>query len=645
MKKTTLRHLCVIIIALLMVTCLGLSIVACDDTNIPDNNDGDIPNSTPMTTTFNKPNNKGKLNAYEVHHCNKDEQESEDNGQVFSNAINMDNEYYFYYFYLGSISKVPVYKSISLQYTFDTTDTFTFSHLTNESLSNSISKATEVIDTHSYTGGFEFDFEQEVEVSAGKLIKLASATFTTTQKLDHHWTQNWGSVETDSRIATQNYLSQYSKGYECVVNFSEAAGFTKGNYYRMAFYDTVGAYGVLAYEVATGTYSCTSEVVLQGNSTTRVWEESTNNRFSYEQSENLEFDISAAVEYVENNKDKIDLSNASSSSSSDNFSGDTTNFAGGDGSSEQPYIIANATHFSNISKSPSAYYVLQNDINLRNWNNNLSFSGNLNGNGHTIKYYQNVVAERKQYGLFTTLDNANVSNLQLEYNLSANKIGSNLTVGGLAAVAINNSKISQIFVNNNSEAYIDTDGVSQLGGIVGIFQGGQISQCANSANLFLGGRYNYCGGLVGSIEKNTNTIYIENCYNVGDIIVDGYGWTTTYGTRTAGGIVGIANKHSTRSINIINCYSSNSISLRYSTTNALAYRARGAMVGWTQGQGTLNFRNCYFDTSKETAAAWNQASCDGIIGVNNLSGSSYSGWSTDVWEFSNSAAPTLKWIG
>lgn len=255
------------------------------------------PNDNPESSIIHPVNTTGKLIAYQG--------VQQENDLTCVNSININNEYFFYYFYLGTISKVPLYTSVALQYQYDTEVTFSFNKLTSESLSSSISKSSSTIDTHSYTGGFKIGFKQEFTAEAGILLAKAKASFSATEETDHHWTNNWGSTTTDSETATSSYLTQYSNGYTEKAIFSENAGFTKGNYYRMSFYNVVSAYGVLAYDVKNNSYSTTNDFFLENNSITRVWEESLDSVFTYEQHKDLAFDVNQAIEYAEKHKLEI----------------------------------------------------------------------------------------------------------------------------------------------------------------------------------------------------------------------------------------------------------------------------------------------------------------------------------------------------
>lgn len=232
----------------------------------------------------------------------------QENELTFANAINIDNKYFIYYFFLGTISKVPLYTSVAMQYTYDTEVTFNFNKLTSESISNSISKSIATIDTHSYNGGFSVGYSQELSVEADLYLAKAKATLSATQETDHHWTNNWGSTVTDSETTATSYLTQYSNGYSEKVAFSELAGFNKGNYYRMSFYNTVSAFGVLAYDVMNNSYSAASDFFLEANSTIRVWEESAEAAFKYEQHKDLKFDVNQAIDYAENHKLELNVS-------------------------------------------------------------------------------------------------------------------------------------------------------------------------------------------------------------------------------------------------------------------------------------------------------------------------------------------------
>lgn len=279
-------------LAILLSVLLSLSMIACGKAG-----DSQISSqkSEQKNLTIVRASKNNKLNAYNGEPTNKR------NGLTAEYVENVENKYYVYYFYLGLIKQVPAYSSVALKYSYDTEVTLNFNSLTEESLSNTVSKAEETIDTHSYTGGFAFGFEQEMSVKMGVVFNNVKANFKTTQSTDHHWTDNWGKTISESNSTTSSYVNSYSNGYEEKVLFSEEAGFVKGNYYRMSFYETVKAYGVLIYDVEEEKYAASSQTFLQSNSTIRLWEESQDGVYNYEETENLDFDIANAILYAQEN--------------------------------------------------------------------------------------------------------------------------------------------------------------------------------------------------------------------------------------------------------------------------------------------------------------------------------------------------------
>ena len=250
-------------------------------------------NQTNLTQT----NEKGEIIAF-----NGEQQEG---GQTFANSINMENKYIFYYFYLGTVYDVPIHTSTIWEFTRETEVSISFSSLTSETLSQSIEKTTQSIDTHSYTGGFEAGVSGKLTAEAGVWFAKVKTEIEAGITTDHHWTNDWGSIATASERTEKEYLHQFSTSYSENVKFTEEAGFKKGYYYRMAVYNNVNAYGVLVYDIANNTYTPVNDFLFDGNDLIRKWEESKDGRFGYRQGKNLSFDINNAIEYAEANKNSI----------------------------------------------------------------------------------------------------------------------------------------------------------------------------------------------------------------------------------------------------------------------------------------------------------------------------------------------------
>lgn len=90
---------------------------------------------------------------------------------------------------------------------------------------------------------------------------------------------------------------------------------------------------------------------------------------------------------------------------------DASQFAGGDGTPENPYRISNAEQLKAVEDNLSAHYILTADINLGGeknpWTPFGTFTGTFDGNGHTISgLYMNAQSAGNQtrgLGLFSYL--------------------------------------------------------------------------------------------------------------------------------------------------------------------------------------------------------------------------------------------------
>ncbi|GAB6168190.1 hypothetical protein JCM1393_06500 [Clostridium carnis] len=145
-----------------------------------------------------------------------------------------------------------------------------------------------------------------------------------------------------------------------------------------------------------------------------------------------------------------------------------------DGSKENPYKIYNAEGLKRISNKLDKHYILMDNIDLSNieWNpigiglrldSYNSFTGSLNGNGHTISNMKIVSNSEKAYvGLFSSIgETAEIHDLNLE-NININ---SNGTIGGLAAE--NKGKVRNIKISGNINS-TSIKGNNIIGDVIGI---------------------------------------------------------------------------------------------------------------------------------------------------------------------------------
>lgn len=280
----------------------------------------------------------------------------------------------------------------------------------------------------------------------------------------------------------------------------------------------------------------------------------------------------------------------------------SADFAGGDGSSENPYLIADENQLKNIEKDLGASYRLINDIELSDEynyvisdgrlteNGNLTpvFHGTLDGGGHTVSRL-NIDVKGMRAGLFGCIRNAHIKDLNVLVRSGGSiklLFGSGTAyLGGICGYnqggTIENCKAAAVLsVLSDTAAPTDKYRVAGVyaGGIAGM-NNGEIKNCAGVVSISCNERVltrdagGVCGFNSGSIEsctsrvnRQTEALYncvdnnggivsenggsISNCYADGDmgIIVSSYygpfGFSGARGTSCQPSMAGTAVKNS-----------------------------------------------------------------------------------------------------
>lgn len=207
-----------------------------------------------------------------------------------------------------------------------------------------------------------------------------------------------------------------------------------------------------------------------------------------------------------------------------------TMFAGGDGSSENPYQISNWQQLNNIRYNLDQSFVLINDIDSNSYGYDTYASSSANGGlgWNPIGRYSGMFDFDEFTGVFDG-DNYTINDLYIN-RPSNNGVGLFCVVGG--------STIINIGLNN-----IDITGRNQVGGLIG--HQFNNSFIANSYTTgIIRGQY-YVGGLVGQ----QSTSLIDNSYSITTVIAD---------FDYVGGLVGYS---LTNSI-IANCFAAGNVQAR-----------------------------------------------------------------------------------
>ena len=285
-------------------------------------------------------------------------------------------------------------------------------------------------------------------------------------------------------------------------------------------------------------------------------------------------------------------------------------FAGGKGTKDDPYQIANGSQLAYFAKRVNAeeygekyadtYFELTEDIDLggKEWtpvgetvadlimggHEYFVFSGNFDGNGYTIKNLT-IGTETSPYsgdvcGLFGATSGT-IEDVVLE-NVSINYVGGNHSSGygfhmggalvGYSMGDIVNCTVIGLDMKAGSDgSYV---ALNSIGGLVGIQDGGTtVSHSRVSGKIEESTKKGNVGGFVGTLAKGSSAKYCGADVSV-EVTGNGRG-------IAVGGFVGIGNGVTTDETLIENCYA---------TGNITGAEYAGGFVGNISG---LNISNCY----------------------------------------------------
>ena len=293
-------------------------------------------------------------------------------------------------------------------------------------------------------------------------------------------------------------------------------------------------------------------------------------------------------------------------------------FAGGTGTAEDPYQIANGAELAYLASSVNSgetyedkYFVLTANINLNGlpWTpiaNSFSdalfggtdyriFAGNFDGKGYTISNVsigsETTPFESDVFGLFGATG-GKISNLNLD-TVSIHgvaKIASGYVVGiagglvGSSAGSIENCHVTGLAMdmsapsNGYAAAY-------WVGGLVGALDGAQlINECSVSGSITEKAGKGSIGGLIGELGKTAKITYSRSDVTV-NVKAD------SRGGANVGGFIGKGNGKTDAETIIRNCYA---------TGNVTGGAYTGGFAGGLWG---LNIKNCYASGNVSQAEA------------------------------------------
>ena len=285
-------------------------------------------------------------------------------------------------------------------------------------------------------------------------------------------------------------------------------------------------------------------------------------------------------------------------------------FAGGTGTEEDPYQIANSAQLAYLAQFVNSdsnndcageCFVLTADIDLANhdWTpigNSFAdvlfdgpdyrlFAGNLDGKGHTISNIsigtESTPLESDVFGLFGATG-GKLSNLNLDgaticgtaKNVSGYVIGLAGALAGSASGPIENCHVTNLSMTMNTP---DSGWTAAywIGGLVGALDGSQyIEECSASGKITEKSGKGSIGGLIGELGRAATITYSH-----ADVALD---VESVYsGGANVGGLIGKGNGYKDPETVISNCFA---------TGNVKGGAYSGGFAGSLYG---LNIKNCY----------------------------------------------------
>ncbi len=313
--------------------------------------------------------------------------------------------------------------------------------------------------------------------------------------------------------------------------------------------------------------------------------------------------------------------------------------------------ITNISEFKDmmVNNNSATIYLLKSDLDLSgetNWAGDVtskkkSFSGLLNGLGHTVSNFKVTAANDEEGALFYRLSGGTVENIKFEnfeiVNGSKNKVGIFATTYGgyIYNVAMKNIKVTgaqrvgalvgqimdgTVYIDQvslvNDVAYVEATATeANFAEDIYYTKNGEVYTVAEE---FAAGTQYYIrredltgtrvGGIVGDIQASSangaTQSYISNCY------MDAY--FGDVGNQFRGSIVGRYDDRNAKDVlSISNCYS---ISVLCGRTYV-----GGILGSQNTGAGVLRITNCLFNgklfyTQKVTASTAAEKNCSGIVG-------------------------------
>ncbi len=174
-------------------------------------------------------------------------------------------------------------------------------------------------------------------------------------------------------------------------------------------------------------------------------------------------------------------------------------FAGGDGTTANPYIVCNVNQFNRIGTENlvNQSFLLGSDINFNNQkmvtigSSSLPYQGTFNGNGYSLL---SINLTGKNYiAPFASIKNAFINNVTVN---GINIADGSLRTAGLVAYA------ESSVLNNDHVMNLAMLAVNSSGGLVGELKNSVVDHCSAQGSLVTANGADGVGGLVGNAQQS-----------------------------------------------------------------------------------------------------------------------------------------------
>ena len=296
-------------------------------------------------------------------------------------------------------------------------------------------------------------------------------------------------------------------------------------------------------------------------------------------------------------------------------------FAGGTGTSSDPYIIESGSEFAYLSSLVSdgnalndIYFELESDVDLNSieWepigsDDSHPFSGVFDGNGHAITNMKVEGGFKGRVGLFGSLKDAVVKDLAIENaSVSLDYYSESYFAGGIVAGTTYYANIINVYASGSLDVQLTSStSAAFAGGIVGYAGNSYLTDCESDVTVRCitktsNGWHAYSGGICGGLQGPCT---FTNCFAKCNLYAE-----SVSNRGYAGGIVGVSGASSTiQNCAVIGDIKSDSdgyVSGIYCYWNSSDISVYNSYYATTLSNGTVRTYGTAVDASCFTSLEW-----------------------------------------